>query len=308
MLEPRETILRVMARRLVAMFLTLCLIMVITYLLMFFAPGGPYDSMLQNHVTLTLSGLLSGIFSTMSATFTLTPNLGGVTRGELIGACLTTWFLTFGSILVAGMFGIPAGILAALRPNSLVGRAVAAFSVLISQVPPFNMAAILLIAFSLNLRLFPPLGWGQPDDAVLPLLSLACINIGYVTKFMQSGMQEVMRSGYIVGVRARGIPETAVVLRHAFRPATVSLLTFFGPQGAMTVFYSLIIEGVYGIPGMGQILRLSTDNLGFMNLSATSLPLAAMTFSVIGFYVMALNLIVDLAYRWLQPASAHRMA
>jgi ABC-type dipeptide/oligopeptide/nickel transport system permease component len=288
------------------MFLTLCLVMMITYLLMFFAPGGPYDSMRQNHVALTFPGFLSGVLSAMSATFTLTPNLGGVTRGELLGACLTTWFLTFGSILVAGLFGVPAGILAALRPHSLIGRGVAAFSVLISQVPPFNMAAILLIAFSLNLRLFPPLGWGRPEDAVLPVLSLACVNVGYVTKFMQSGMKEVMRNGFIVSVRARGIPEAAVVLRHALRPAMVSLLTFFGPQGAMTVFYSLIIEGVYGIPGMGRILDLSVNNLGFINLGMTSLPLAVMMFSVIGFYVMALNLIVDLAYRWLQPGSARR--
>jgi ABC-type dipeptide/oligopeptide/nickel transport system permease component len=151
--------------------------------------------------------------------------------------------------------------LAALHRRHWLAHLGVGLSVIAGQLPPFTVAVALLLILSVWGHLVPPFGWGKPIDVVLPLITLATVNVGYLTKFTQTGMNRVLREAYLAGAVARGVVGWRLIVRHAIRPALITVLLFFGPQTVTTIFGVILVEDVLQIPGMASMLGLSMSNL-----------------------------------------------
>ncbi|MCL6444466.1 MAG: ABC transporter permease [Alicyclobacillus sp.] len=219
----------------------------------------------------------------------------------VLDAILTTFSLTLSSLILAMIIGIPAGIFAGLRPRSWFSRIISSFSVLVSQIPPFDMAAFLIVLFALWIPILPVGGWGKPADVVLPVVALALLNLGYTTKYMQAGLSDVIQRGFITSSRARGLSSFAVIVKHALRPSILNLLALFGPQVGLTAIYCVSNELAFSIPGVGYVLGMKLTELGIPNIMKSTQPIAVTYIAIVGLFVIVLNFIVDLAQRLLDP-------
>ncbi len=224
--------------------------------------------------------------------------------GVFVTAVSSSLILIFGSIFLAGLVALPLGTYAAIHNRHWL-RHVGTLGTLTAQgVPPYVMSVGLVFFFATLWRWFPLGGWNSPASVVLPTVALAAGNVGYMAKFMQAGMTEVLQQHYIVHARARGVPEWAVLLRHALRPSLVATVTFFGPQAAMLINNMLVIEIVFQIPGLTTILGggLSGGVGSPFGQSHTELA-----FFLLALMVLVLNLLIDISYRYLNPLTARSL-
>jgi ABC-type dipeptide/oligopeptide/nickel transport system permease component len=320
----RAPLLRFALARAGGVVVTLNLLIALAWLLAFYAPvkGQGYHP----PVYLSLSRQLGIIGHLMLELWTL--NVRGIglvevtTRSAFLEAAATSTALAVGSIAIAAAVGVPLGVWAALHRRHWLAHLSVGFSVLVGQLPPFAVGVLLLLVFSVWWRLLPPLGWGHPINWVLPLITLATVNIGYVTKFAQTGMNHVLREGYLAGAAARGMQGWRLLLRHALRPALVTLLLFFGPQTVTTIFGVILVEDVLQVPGMASMLGLGMGNLTFSKQSgivavpgtqevgpffnggqANPAELVVASIFIVGALVLLLNFVIDLVYHALEPRS-----
>ena len=324
--------LRFIVFRAFGMVLTLNALIVIAYLAAFYAPTagqGPLPSAPIGTLPVTVQLQASLIWRLMVELWTLNVRKIGLvdvtTRAAFLQAVATSSFLALGSILVAAVVGVPLGIWAALHRRHWLAHFTVGFSVLMGQVPPFTVGILMLLVFSVWWRLLPPLGWGKPIDVVLPVLTLATVNVGYITKFTQTGMNQVLRAPYLAGALARGLGGWGLLVRHAVRPALVTLMLFFGPQTVTTIFGVILVEDVLQIPGIATMLGLGMGSLKFSKESGiVAVPgtqgigfrgdlivnphvvpggLLVASIFMVGALVLLLNFVIDIAYRALEPRS-----
>ncbi|MCL6442996.1 MAG: ABC transporter permease [Alicyclobacillus sp.] len=288
-------------RRIVSMFVTLCLLIVIANLVVFFVPGGMYSTLASNHIPFYFSSLWSTLWNSLQGVLTLNLQSSGLPTFMVVHAILTTFLLTFCSLILAMLIGIPAGIFAALYPRNWFSRIITSFSVLVSQVPPFDMAAFLIVIFAIWIPILPAGGWGKPADVVLPMAALVLLNLGYTTKYMQAGLSDVIQRGFITSARARGLSSFEVIVKHALRPSLLNLLALFGPQVGLTAIYCVSNELAFSIPGVGYVLGMKSMALGIPDVMKSTQQIGVTYIATIGFFVIILNFIVDLAQRLLDP-------
>lgn len=221
--------------------------------------------------------------------------------GVFTTAITSSLILIFGSIFLAALVALPLGTYAAIHNRHWL-RHVGTLGTLTAQgIPPYVMAVGLLFFFATLWRWFPISGWNSPASAVLPTVALAAGNVGYMAKFMQAGMTEVLQKHYIVHARARGLSESAVLVRHALRPAVVATVTFFGPQAAMLVNNMLVVDLIFTIPGLTSILGGGLNGGVGTPYGQSNTELA---FFLLALMVLVLNLLIDLSYRYLNPMTA----
>ncbi len=224
-------------------------------------------------------------------------------NGVFQTAVTSSLILIFGSIFLAALVAVPLGTYAAIHNRHWL-RHVGTVGTLTAQgIPPYVMAVGLLFFFATLWHWFPISGWNSPASVVLPTVALAAGNVGYMAKFMQAGMTEVLQQHYIVHARARGLPEWAVLLRHALRPSVVATVTFFGPQAAMLVNNMLVIELIFQIPGLTTMLGGGLSGGVGTPYGQSNTELA---FFLLALMVLILNLIIDLSYRYLNPMTARQ--
>lgn len=229
----------------------------------------------------------------------------GRTVNEIIYESLpVSAVLGVAAYLLALGVGLPAGIAAALRPNSWVDRTVSAASMVGVSVPSFVLGPVLVVAFSLTLYWLPPARlewlweWGvlripTPASLLLPALTLSAIYIAYIARMTQSAMAETLRQNYIRTARAKGLPEHRVVLVHALRGALLPVVSFTGPALAGLVTGTVVVEEIFAIPGLGHYFVDAANNRDYF------LILGITAFAAIS--LMIANLMVDLAYAWIDP-------
>ena len=197
--------------------------------------------------------------------------------------------------LLALVVGIIAGSIAALKPNSKRDYASMALAMLGISVPNFVLGPILILVFSLTLYWFPPSRWnGFPSrNIVLPVLTLSALYMAYIARLTRAGMLEVLRSDYIRTARAKGLSETQVVIRHALRGGLMPVVSYTGPALAFLVTGTVVVERLFVLPGLGSYFIQASLNrdepliLGIVAFVAITLLLA--------------NLLVDIAYAYLDP-------
>jgi ABC-type dipeptide/oligopeptide/nickel transport system permease component len=208
-----------------------------------------------------------------------------------------TWPATLQLGLIALLLGAPIGIgmglLAALRPNSWLDYFTSSVVVLTFVTPTFVIAILLIIVFSVNLRWLPTGGWGTPQQLILPVVVYALGIVGGLARFTRSGMVEVLRSDYIRTARAKGLASSTVIFRHAFRNASLPLVTMLGPIAVNMLVGSFFIEAIFRIPGIGAQMTLATYNRDYPVIMALAL---------LWTFVLALAyLLSDLMYAWIDP-------
>jgi len=308
-IEERHRVLAYVLKRLLGAVPTLAVIVVLAFVLMRLAPGGPFDeeqaiapeirSNLEQaygldqplHVQLGryLSGLSRGDFgpSFKFKDFTVT---------ELIAAGLPISLKLGGlAILVAVTIGVPLGVLAALRHNRAVDHLVMALAVVGIAVPVFVVAPLAALVFGVHLGWLPVGGWrpGEWRDMVLPVAALALPVAAYVARLTRGSLLEVLGSPFVRTARARGIGTARVVWRHALPAALIPVVSYLGPAAAAVLTGSLVVEVLFGLPGLGRHLVQGALNRDYTLVLGMVVVYATM--------MVLMNLLVDVAYAWLDP-------
>ncbi len=296
-------------RRLLGAIPTFFVVITITFFLMRLAPGGPFDQeqALPHEIRANLEaaygldqpvlvqygrylqGLLHGDFgpSFKYRDFTVTELIRqGLPISLTLGVC---------ALMIAIAIGMPLGILAALRQNTVSDALIMAIAVIGIAVPGFVIAPLLALVFGIHLGWLPVAGW-EPDSIrtlILPVAALALPAIAFVARLMRASLLEVLGTSYVRAARARGLPEHVVVLRHALNPALVPVVSYLGPAAAAVLTGSLVIETIFSLPGMGRYLVQGALNRDYTLVMGMVIVYASLT--------LLFNLIVDLFYGWLDP-------
>ena len=195
--------------------------------------------------------------------------------------------------LLALAIGLTAGIVAALKQNSIFDYGSMSLAMLGLSVPNFVLGPILVLFFSFWLYWFPPARWGGIMALILPVITLAAIYAAYIARLTRAGMLEVMRSDYIRTARAKGLDEKTVLLRHAIRGGLIPVVSFTGPALAAKLSGTVVVEKVLAIPGLGNIFIQSVLN--------RDEPLILGIVAFISIMIMVFNLLVDISYGFLDP-------
>ncbi len=292
---------------------TLLVLVTLAFFLIRLAPGGPFD---------TERRLPPEVEANLRAAYHLDAPLheqflsylGNILRGDFgpsfqyrdytVTELIATGFpvsLTLGALamLLAVVAGVAAGTSAALRRNRATDHLVMGLSMTGISVPNFVMAPLLILVFAVYLGWLPAggLGDGSVAHLVLPVFALALPQVAYISRLTRGSMIEVLNSDFIRTARAKGLPERTVILRHALRPALLPVVSYLGPATAATITGSVVIEQIFGVPGLGRYFVQGALNRDY-----------TLVMGVVIFYgalIILLNLLVDLAYALLDPRVRH---
>ncbi len=199
------------------------------------------------------------------------------------------------AMAVALLLGVTLGSLAALRQNSVLDYSVMTLAMAGIAIPNFVMAPLLSLVFGIYLGWLPVAGWndGALRNMVLPVVALSLPYIAYIARLTRGSMIEVLGTNYIRTARAKGLPERTVITRHAFKAALLPVVSFLGPATARIISGSLVIEQIFGLPGIGRYFVQ-----GALNRDYTLVMGVVIFFATL---IIVFNLIVDLVYAWLDP-------
>ena len=197
--------------------------------------------------------------------------------------------------LLALVVGVTAGSIAALKQNSFWDYLSMATAMLGISIPNFVLGPLLVLYFSLTLYWFPPARWNGiwSRGIVLPVLTLSAIYMAYIARLTRAGMLEVLRSDYIRTARAKGLSERAVVMRHALRGGLMPVVSFTGPALAFLLTGTVVVERIFALPGLGNYFIQASLN--------RDEPLILGIVAFIAITLLLMNLLVDIAYGYLDP-------
>jgi peptide/nickel transport system permease protein len=223
-----------------------------------------------------------------------TSMVSGRAVSELIGRALfNTAVLSVVSMALALVVAIPAGVYSAIHAGSRFDRAARLFSVLGQSAPAFVTAIILILVFSVWLRLLPTSGIGGPSHMILPACTLAWYIASGIIQITRTSMLEVMRADYITLAKAKGVRQVVVIWKHAFKNAALPVTTFSAILFINLLSGSVVAEAVFAWPGLGLLLIDSVVYRDFPVVQAIVLLISAM--------FLAINLMVDIVYAFLNP-------
>ena len=314
-------LVRFLCKRIVAIAITISLVLAVGYILIYISPGTFYsaanmgqglsqlevsDPALYNQYLRSLNsryGLNQPLVEQVAkyVWHSLTFNFGTSFENpsvpivhQLATALPISAILAFGAVGLAVVFGVPLGVLAALKRNTWVDSALTTLSMAGQAIPSFVLAVLFVLFFGVWFPgILPVDGWGTVGEAVLPILALSAGNVAAVTRYTRGSMVEVLRQDYIRTAEAKGVRRRRLVVRHALRNSLVALVTVIGPTFAFTIISTLWVEQIFSIPGLGSLLAQAFPN--------KDVPLAITSVYVLCLLVMGMNLLVDLLYRVLDP-------
>lgn len=286
-----------------------------TFFLVRAAPGGPFDAekavipevkqALERQYRLDLP-LHEQYFAYLKdlAQGDLGPSFKypGRTINELIESGLpATAELGAYALLIAIFIGSLAGILAALRPNTLQDYIPMSFAMIGICMPTFLLGPLLVLVFGIQLDWLPVSGWGDiPGDKILPSITLGAAYAAYVARLSRAGMLEVLSQDYIRTARAKGLPEWQVVLKHGLRGGMLPVITFLGPAFAGLLAGSFVVETIFQIPGLGRFYVQAAFNRDYTMILGTTVFLSTL--------IVLFNLLSDIVAAWLNPRLRAQMS
>jgi len=213
---------------------------------------------------------------------------------EILYALPTTFFLATLAMAISIIVSIPLGIAAAVRQNGLLDHICRLFSVIGNATPEFFLAIILLLFFSIQLKILPVAGSGGIQYFVLPSIVLAVGLIAITSRLMRTSMLEVLEQNYILTARSKGLDRQTIITRHAIKNALLPVFTYMGTQFGWLFGGAVIVENIFALPGIGRLTVDAVNTRDIMVLQGCMI-----TFAIIFIIV---NLAVDLSYIWLNPA------
>jgi oligopeptide transport system permease protein len=288
---------------------TLLIIITLSFLLLHAAPGGPFDA--QRQIPPAIKANIERMYHLDEPLYKQYARyLGNILRGdfgpsyqyrdttvnEIIREGFPIDALIGGfALLGALLIGLPLGIIAALRRNTYWDYLPMGLAMIGISIPVFVVAPILILVFAVNLHWLPAGGWVgiSPSHIILPALALAAPYVAYVARLMRGSMVEVLNSPYILMARAKGVPEPLVILRHAMKPALMPLVSFLGPATAGIITGSIVIETIFGLPGIGRAFVDGALNRDYTLVLGVTILYGAL--------IVLFNLLADISYSLLDP-------
>jgi len=197
------------------------------------------------------------------------------------------------SLGVALLVGLPLGLVAAIRRNTLFDYLCSSVAMIGICVPTFVLGPLLVLFFAIKLGWANASGWYGPGDRVLPALTLGLVYAAYVARLTRGGMLEILGQDYIRTARAKGASAARIIWQHALRGGLLPVVSFLGPATAGILTGSFVIETIFQIPGLGREFVQSAFNRDYTLVLGTVILYATL--------IVTLNLVVDIAQVWLNP-------
>ncbi|ANK75503.1 oligopeptide ABC transporter permease OppB [Ensifer adhaerens] len=300
-------------RRLASAVPTLFIVVTISFFLMRFAPGGPFnlerplppqtmanlmktyqlDQPLWRQYTHYLSNAVTGDFG---PSYVYKDN----NVAELIGKGLPySMELGFYALLIALIGGVTAGTIAALRQNSVLDFTIMSFSTIGVTVPNFVVGPVLTLVFAIVLAWLPAGGWGDGSlrFLILPMIALALPQLAVFARLTRGSMIEALHTDHIRTAKAYGLPSRTVVVTHAMRGAMLPVVSYLAPCAAALLTGSAVVETIFTIPGVGRYFVLGAINRDYTLVMGTVI--------LVAIFVIVFNLLVDILYGLLDPRVRH---
>lgn len=294
-------------RRAVAAIPTLFVLLTAAFFLIRLAPGGPFDS--ERQLPPAIEENLQQMYHLDEPLYQQYGRyLWGIVQGDF-GPSFQYQDLTVTQLIRAGfpislklgasamllalVVGVALGALAALRQNLPTDYGVMAVAMLGISIPNFVLAPLLVLGLAVYLDWLPAGGLESWRHYILPVVALAAVQVAYIARLTRGSMIEVLRSPFIRTARAKGLPTRIVLLRHALPATLVPVVSYLGPATAGIITGSVVIETIFGIPGLGRHFVNGALNRDY------TLVLGVVLFY--GILVILLNFLVDLLYAWLDP-------
>jgi peptide/nickel transport system permease protein len=300
--------IRHFANRLAWMLPVVWLVVSVVFLLIHLVPGDPILQMLgEGAASVDLQAARHAYHLDLPLRQQYFEYWRGVLHGDLgrslrlnqpVGAIIRaaypqTLWLTLAALAVAIVLSIPAGVRSALRRNRWDDRTLSFVSLLGLSFPNFALGPILILFFAIKLGLLPVSGAGSPAHLVLPALTMGSALAAILTRMVRTSMLEELGQDYIRTARAKGLPERAVVCRHALRNAMVPVATVIGLQFGALLAGAIVTETLFSWPGVGRITISAINNRDYALVQGCVL--------CIGLTYVAVNFLTDLLYSALNP-------
>jgi peptide/nickel transport system permease protein len=282
---------RYVLRRLAGLLFTFLVVSIITFSLMHAVPGGPFDENKQPLPPAAKANILHKygldqpvwkqyllyMRAALHFDFGIAYQSPTETVAELIARVWPATLQLAGLVIgIAYVFGLLAGILAAINQNGWIDRTVTALATMGFAVPNFVIAVWLILIFSVTLHWLPTGGWGTFKQLIMPALVYAAAPLSLVARYTRVSMLESMRADYVRTARAKGMSERTIILRHILKNALLPLITVLGPQIPNIATGSIFIESVFRINWLGRYFVTSTFNRDYPMIMATILLVAAL--------------------------------
>lgn len=238
----------------------------------------------------------AGVAAPTSYIFNLGPSLqyNDWNVNQIIaGALPVSVVLGLTAIVIALIIGITAGVIGAVKPNSIADLTTLMVALIGISLPSFVVGTMLLLVFAVVFPVFPVGGWGKLTGLVLPATTLSLPFAAYIARLTRMGMIESLDADYIRTARAKGLSEMKVLLKHALKNAFLPVLSYLGPATAYAMTGSFVIEKVFSIPGLGQHFVNAVLNKDLFLIMGVVLIFASM--------LVLFNLAVDVLYKWVDP-------
>jgi ABC-type dipeptide/oligopeptide/nickel transport system permease component len=251
---------------------------------------GLNDPLLTRYVRF-MSGVLKGDLGT--SIFSKKP-----VSEEILSRYKTTVKLAIGGTIVAAVFGVFFGVIAAVHHNKLLDNVVMVLSLISVSTPSFFLALLMMLFFSLYLGIFPSTGLRSPLSYVLPILTLGTHSIGLIARTTRSAMLDILGQDYIRTSRSRGLPDRTVIYSHALKNVLIPVVTVIGLRFGGLLAGSALVESVFAIPGLGRLL--------IDGVMKRDYPIVQGTILVISVTFVIVNTVVDLLYAAIDPRIKYR--
>lgn len=299
--------LKYILKRLATAVVTAFLVATLTFFIMNMVPGGPFlsekavtpqaqaameakyglDKPLGQQYLTYMGGILHGDFG-----------LSVKKRGRTVSEIITTKFpvsarLGGWAILVAVLFGVPFGAIAAYKRGKAIDNILIVMSTAGIAIPSFLSSTLLMYIFSTKLKLLPSLGLNTASSYIMPVAALALYPTFYIARLMRSSMLDVMGQDYMRTARAKGVSNFKSIFKHALRNAILPVVTYLGPLIASLMTGSFIIEKIFNIPGLGSEFVGAITSRDYPMIMGTTIFLAI--------FVILMNVIVDIMYAIVDP-------
>lgn len=212
---------------------------------------------------------------------------------EILARLPNTVLLALVAISLACLFGIPAGIVSAVRPYTWMDYLVTSAALFGISMPVFWLGLMLVVIFSILLQWLPAGGTGSWKHVILPSVTLASFVVAFIARMTRATMMEVLSQDYTTTARSKGLKETVVIVKHALKNALIPIITVVGLQFGLLLGGAVLTETVFAWPGLG---RLIVDSI-----LARDYPMIQGAILVFGLLYIFVNLVVDLLYAWVDP-------
>jgi peptide/nickel transport system permease protein len=301
--------MKYIGKKLISLIIVLFFASIVCFLIIHFIPGDPAEVMAGPGVSqkdvevlrvrMGLDKPLIEQYTTWIGNIILYGDFGdSLTSNESVAELMgerfvNTLILALCGIFLAIIIGIPLGIISAIKQNSVIDIVTMGFSILGVSMPIFWVSLILILFFSVNLKLLPATGSGTILHLILPSIAIGLNSMAVIARMTRSSMLEVLRQDYIRTADAKGMSYRIVIIKHALKNAMIPIVTTIGIQFGYLLGGAVLTETVFVYPGIGRLLVNSINRRDYTTIQGCM-------FVITGLFVI-LNTVIDLLYHFFDP-------